>query len=91
MGIYLAIFVLLWRLRKKVLRAGVKFSIYLILAGLSRFIIEFFRLNPKIMFGITFPQIISFILILMGIIMILNRRGKRSTQEKQFEDKIGDT
>ena len=41
--------------------------IYLISAGLERFFIEFIRLNPRILLGLTEAQIIAIVLIGVGL------------------------
>ena len=55
----LIIFYVLWRLRKKDWANGMLFMLYLILSSTSRFFVEFIRLNPKIILGLTEAQIIS--------------------------------
>lgn len=61
-------FLILWKNRTKWTAEGQMFSAYLILAGLERFTVEFFRLNPRLLFGLSEAQIISVILIVLGII-----------------------
>lgn len=62
------LFGILWKLRKLALAPGVLFSIYLIMNGAERFLIEKIRVNVEIFPGITQAEIISSILILLGII-----------------------
>ena len=45
---------------------GKIFFIYLILNGTARFLIEFIRLNPKELFGLTQAQIVAVLFILTG-------------------------
>lgn len=71
MSIYICIFILLWRLRKKNMQSGLKFALYLVLAGLGRFIIEFYRLNSQVMLQLTFPQVIAMLSVCTGTIIIL--------------------
>ena len=69
----LALFGLLWFLRKRINIAGVLFGIYLFFNGLERFFIEKIRINTNyIIFGkeITQAEIISVGLMLTGIIII---------------------
>lgn len=73
MVVYLFIFILLWNLRKKAAKNGVKFSLYLILSGLGRFMVEFYRLNPKTPLGLTVPQIIAIIGIMLGVYIIVRK------------------
>jgi len=61
------IFWFLWRMRKKISQPGKLFSFYLILAGIERFLIEFLRPNPRILEGLSEAQLISIILILLGV------------------------
>jgi len=60
------IFFILWKLRKKDMPDGKLFSIYLILSGAARLSIEFIRLNPELLFGLSQAQLISVVLILAG-------------------------
>jgi len=62
------LFFVLWKLRTKDTPDGTLFVIYLILAGLARFLVEFIRLNPRIALGLSEAQLISVFLILVGII-----------------------
>jgi phosphatidylglycerol:prolipoprotein diacylglycerol transferase len=77
--IYLCIFILLWKLRKKEMKNGLKFSLYFILAGLGRFIVEFYRINPQTLFRLTAPQIIALLGIMLGtfIIIYVKRKGAK--------------
>jgi len=62
-----ALFFLLWKLRKKGYPDGKLFMVYLIFAGAERFVVEFLRLNPRILFGLSEAQLISAVLILFGL------------------------
>ena len=69
----LALFGVLWFLRKKIRVAGILFSIYLIMSGVERFLIESIRVNSKYnAFGISFTQaeMISVFMIIAGIVGI---------------------
>ncbi len=68
--IYFSIAFLLLRLKKRNLKPGTILGLYLILAGAGRFIVEFYRVNPKIVAQFSAPQIIAFIGILFGIYFI---------------------
>jgi phosphatidylglycerol:prolipoprotein diacylglycerol transferase len=61
-------FLILWKNREKWNAEGQMFSAYLILAGIERFSVEFFRLNPRMLIGLSEAQIISLILIAIGAI-----------------------
>jgi phosphatidylglycerol---prolipoprotein diacylglyceryl transferase len=56
---------LLWRLRDRY-RPGVLFAIYLVLAGLERFAVEFIRRNPDVAIGLTQAQLLSVGMFLVG-------------------------
>lgn len=77
----LAVFAILWSLRKKSHPPGTVFSLYLILAGAMRLIVEFWRVNPVIGFGLTEYQWISLALILVGIVLLCF--GSRAEQLSQ--------
>jgi phosphatidylglycerol:prolipoprotein diacylglycerol transferase len=66
-GLLLIGFGLLWRVRKQ--KEGTPGWIsggYLILAGCERFFAEFWRLNPRDLFGLTDAQLFSILLIIIG-------------------------
>ncbi len=62
------IFFILWKLRKKEWADGKLFMYYLVFAGLERFFIEFIRLNPRLMLGLSEAQLISVVMIIVGMI-----------------------
>ncbi|OUW63525.1 MAG: hypothetical protein CBD58_00160 [bacterium TMED198] len=59
---------------------GQIFCEFLFLHGLSRFVIEFVRVNPKYLLGLSGAQIISAIMIITGTIMMYRLR----TSDKQI-------
>jgi phosphatidylglycerol:prolipoprotein diacylglycerol transferase len=56
---------LLWRLRFR-LTGGLLFALYLLLAGLERFMVEFIRRNADVALGLTEAQLISLAMIIAG-------------------------
>jgi len=62
------IFFILWRMRKKGWPDGKLFMLYLILQGIERFMIEFIRLNPRLLWGLSEAQLISIPMTIIGII-----------------------
>ena len=63
------IFYILYRLNRKTnWPDGKVFMYYLIMTGLARFLVEFIRINPDFLFGLTEAQVISIILMLAGIV-----------------------
>jgi phosphatidylglycerol:prolipoprotein diacylglycerol transferase len=67
----------LWHLRDRV-RPGVIFALYLILAGLERFLVEFIRRNEDVALGLTQAQLISVVMVVAGgtWIAVIARRGQ---------------
>jgi len=57
----------LWRIRKKITQTGKLFMIYLMLAGIERFAIEFIRPNPRMAFGLSEAQFIALIIMALGL------------------------
>jgi phosphatidylglycerol:prolipoprotein diacylglycerol transferase len=64
------IFAVLWMLRTKDLPNGTMAWMYLVLAGLARFIVEFWRVTPKVALGFSEAQWFSFVLMILGIAML---------------------
>jgi phosphatidylglycerol:prolipoprotein diacylglycerol transferase len=60
----------LWQLRDQV-RPGVLFALYLVGAGLERFLVEFLRRNEDVALGLTAAQLESGTLLIIGVIWIL--------------------
>jgi len=69
----LIVALVLWRLRDR-WRPGTLFALYLILAGLERFLVEFIRRNDDVFLGLTQPQLLSLVMIAGGGIFLLVRR-----------------
>jgi len=66
--LYAAIFYALWSLRERVNVEGRILCLYLILAGAARFLVEFVRINPRVLAGLSEAQLISAIMIAAGAI-----------------------
>jgi len=66
-----AIFLILWKLRKKNFGPGVMISLYMILVGVERLATEVFRRTAEVAFGLTMAQWISLGLLSAGGIIIL--------------------
>jgi phosphatidylglycerol:prolipoprotein diacylglycerol transferase len=69
---------LLWKLGAKAGRGtktwGIVFAAYLILTGLARFLIEFIRINPPWILGISNAQVASLASIFVGIVLLVSFR-----------------
>lgn len=66
------LFLLLWILRNRVTAPGALMGIYLLLAGIERFLIEKIRINPVIPgLNITQAQLVSILLLFLGATLLL--------------------
>jgi phosphatidylglycerol:prolipoprotein diacylglycerol transferase len=80
------LFFVLWSIRDRIKKPGVMFGIYMILAGVERFLVELIRVNTKYnVAGIPFTQaeLISLILVIGGAVIIFtatNQEKKRSVK-----------
>ncbi|MFZ1888216.1 MAG: prolipoprotein diacylglyceryl transferase [Candidatus Binataceae bacterium] len=64
--LYAGVFIILWSLRKKGLADGRLLYLYLMLAGLSRFMVEFVRINPRVFAGLSEAQVIAVGMMIVG-------------------------
>jgi phosphatidylglycerol:prolipoprotein diacylglycerol transferase len=69
---------LLWRWRDR-FQPGILFAIYLVLAGLERFLVEFVRRNEAVLAGLTVAQLFSLAMIAAGAAWIATVRNRRGT------------
>ncbi|MCX8011057.1 MAG: prolipoprotein diacylglyceryl transferase, partial [Ignavibacteria bacterium] len=65
------IFLILWRIRKNPVPDGKLFMFFLVFHGIARFLVEIIRINPRIIFNLSEAQLISLVLIVIGIIGII--------------------
>jgi phosphatidylglycerol:prolipoprotein diacylglycerol transferase len=72
-------FVVLLALRSRALPDGMVFMIYLLLASTFRFFIEFWRLNPRLLSGLSEAQLLAITLFCIGLIGIalIQRRNRK--------------
>jgi phosphatidylglycerol---prolipoprotein diacylglyceryl transferase len=68
-------FVVLWRLRRHTHRAGWLFGMYCLLAGVERFIVEFFRAKGDMVGPLTSAQLIAIIITVVGVVLLTTRRA----------------
>ncbi len=62
------LFIILWTNRKQDSPVGLVFMKYLILASFERFIIEFIRINDRLILGFSEAQLIALVLITIGTV-----------------------
>jgi phosphatidylglycerol:prolipoprotein diacylglycerol transferase len=67
------VFGILWSLRKRDYTPGTIAWLYLILGGFARFIVEFWRINPPLAFGLSEAQWFSLALMLLGFGLLVTR------------------
>ena len=70
------IFAILWSLRDRGYVAGTVAWMYLILSGLARFLVEFWRINPPLALGLSEAQWFSLALMVLGVILLVIRPPK---------------
>ncbi len=58
-------------IRPKMKKRGSTFAIFLIIAGAERFMLEFLRVNPKGLFGLTHYQFSSIFFVALGTVLLL--------------------
>jgi len=66
-----AVFAVLWSMRKKNLLPGTIFWLYLVLAGAARLVVEFWRVNPVLGLGLTEAQWFSIAMMVVGLWQLL--------------------
>jgi len=71
---YALVFGVLWSIRKRKLPDGTIFWLYLVMAPIARFLIEFVRINPPVLFGLSQSQLISVGLVMIGSWKLLSAR-----------------
>jgi phosphatidylglycerol:prolipoprotein diacylglycerol transferase len=79
------IFWILWRLGARWLNdqshIGKLFGVYLLLSGIARFFVEFIRLNPRVLWGLTNAQLASIGYVIVAVFLFL--RTPRSSGPKR--------
>ncbi|HVB81299.1 MAG TPA: prolipoprotein diacylglyceryl transferase [Candidatus Binataceae bacterium] len=68
--LYTAVFLILWSMRKRSGTEGRLFYLYLVLLGGCRFMVEFLRINPRVLFGLSEAQIIGLAMVAIGLVAL---------------------
>jgi phosphatidylglycerol:prolipoprotein diacylglycerol transferase len=78
----------LWRLRDRV-RPGILFALYLVIAGVERFLIEFIRRNDEVALGLTAAQLWSVGQFVIGAawLIVAQRRGGLLRPDRSVTDR----
>jgi phosphatidylglycerol---prolipoprotein diacylglyceryl transferase len=76
--LYIAIAVfLLWGMRRRKWVDGRVFYLFLVLAGSARFLVEFWRINPRILWGLTEYQLFAIVMMIAGTVALLLTHRKK--------------
>jgi len=71
----IVMFMILWRMRKHEHAAGWLFGMYCVLAGVERFIVEFFRAKGDIVGPLTSAQWVALAIGAVGVLLLTTRRS----------------
>jgi phosphatidylglycerol:prolipoprotein diacylglycerol transferase len=87
-------FLILWRMRDHKHAEGWLFGVYCVMAGIERFIIEFFRAkDDRLVAGLTYAQLIAIAFVALGAVWMLWRSkpgaGKPGIYEEQKQASVG--
>ena len=77
----------LWRLNRRA-QDGLVFSVYLILTGCARFLVEFIRTNPRVLFGLSNAQLASLVSALLGCLLYRTVHRTRDARQLQSAQKL---
>jgi phosphatidylglycerol:prolipoprotein diacylglycerol transferase len=64
--LYVLVFFALWSWRKRTVANGQLLCMYLVFAGAARFLVEFLRINPRVLWGLSEAQLISIVMMAAG-------------------------
>jgi phosphatidylglycerol:prolipoprotein diacylglycerol transferase len=81
--LYLGVFYLLWSMRKTSHPAGRLIYWYLVLAGAARFLVEFWRINPRVFYMFSEAQLIALAMMILGAVALILTNGKDQVQASQ--------
>ncbi len=74
----LVIFWVLWRMRGRLTAPWALFGLYLVLAGVERFAVEFVRATPVVVAGLTTAQLISLGIAVIGAVLVWRGWNRRN-------------
>jgi phosphatidylglycerol:prolipoprotein diacylglycerol transferase len=70
----LVMFAILWRFRRHTHSSGWLFGMYCVLAGIERFIVEFFRAKSDMVGPVTSAQLVALGVTVVGVVLLTWRR-----------------
>ena len=73
--LYAGVFFILWSMRRRSGVAGRIFYLYLVLLGACRFMVEFLRVNPRVLLGLSEAQLIGLAMIAVGLLALAMTGG----------------
>jgi phosphatidylglycerol:prolipoprotein diacylglycerol transferase len=86
--LYLGVFYILWSMRKTAHPDGRVIYWYLVLAGAARFLVEFWRINPRVFYMFSEAQVIAFaMMVIGGVALILTREKDPAARIQQQGEK----
>jgi phosphatidylglycerol---prolipoprotein diacylglyceryl transferase len=79
----------LWKRAARPRPTGWILGEYLVLSGLARFLVEFIRRNPKVLFGLSNAQLASAGSVVVGVVLIIWCATRRAADAKQAVQTVG--
>jgi phosphatidylglycerol---prolipoprotein diacylglyceryl transferase len=73
--LYAGVFFILWSMRKRAGTPGRIFFLYLVLLGGCRFMVEFLRINPRVLWGLSEAQLIALAMVAVGVVALYMTGG----------------
>lgn len=88
-AIMVPVFLFLYFMAKKPQPGWYVFGWFLVLSGIERFFIEFLRVNPDWLVGLTAPQVISIASVAIGVGIIVVQRNKPPVEAHVRDERLG--
>ena len=83
--LYVGVFIILWSMRKTSSPPGRIMYWYLLLGGAARFLVEFWRINPRVFYMFSEAQVIAFVMMVIGGVALILTREKAPAARDQGE------
>ncbi|PKL49589.1 MAG: hypothetical protein CVV42_06300 [Candidatus Riflebacteria bacterium HGW-Riflebacteria-2] len=69
---------------------GRRFAFFLIWFGVSRFLVEFIRLNPIVLWGLSSSQLVSIFFVAAGVIIMAGSKARLAALPETNQQSVGD-